>query len=58
MSVEWTIAPNGAIQILSKDLIRQDLGRSPDRLDAVVIGLCASLRGIGQPTISFEAISA
>jgi phage terminase large subunit len=45
LAVEWQVANSGAIQILGKDLIRKAIGRSPDRLDAVVMGLS---RGIGQ----------
>ncbi len=58
LAVEWQIASNGSIQIVGKDLLRKELGRSPDRLDAVVIGLCASMGGVGRPTVSFEAVSA
>lgn len=41
LACEWTVTPAGSIQIVSKDLMRKELGRSPDRLDAVVIGLGA-----------------
>ena len=51
LSVEWTIAQNGAIQIVGKDLIRRQLGRSPDRLDSVVIALCASMGAIRGPIV-------
>ena len=57
LAVEWQISASGAIQILGKDLIRKELGRSPDRLDAVVIGLCAAMGGIRGPTVSFEGIA-
>ena len=43
LSVEWQTAPLGQIQIVSKDDIRKALGRSPDRLDAVVAGLSLTL---------------
>ena len=43
LAVEWQINAAGAIQIVSKDLIRRELGRSPDRLDAVVIGLAMTI---------------
>lgn len=44
LAVAWQTNPtNGKIQILSKDLIRAELGRSPDRLDAVVMGLVHSM---------------
>ncbi len=46
--VEWQIAPTrGCIQIMGKDLMRKELGRSPDRLDSVVIGLGMALGGVG-----------
>ncbi len=47
-----------SIQILGKDLLRKELGRSPDRLDAVVIDLAVSMGGIARPTVSFQAVSA
>jgi hypothetical protein len=57
LAVEWQVNAAGQIQILGKDLIRKELGgRSPDRLDAVVIGPSASLGGIRGPTISFEHV--
>ena len=57
LAVEWQVNAAGQIQILGKDLIRKELGgRSPDRLDAVVIGLSASLGGIRAPTISFQHV--
>lgn len=43
LAVEWQLTPTGLIQIVGKDLIRRELGRSPDRLDAVVMGLNASM---------------
>lgn len=44
LAVQWQLAVSGGkVQILSKDLIRADLGRSPDRLDAVVMGLAVSV---------------
>jgi hypothetical protein len=51
LAIEWTINPMGKIQILGKDTLRSTLGRSPDRLDSVVIGLA---QGIGQvaPTMT------
>ncbi len=54
--MEWQIAQNGTIQILGKDLLRKALGRSPDRLDAVVIGLTASLGGLRRPQIRFSTV--
>lgn len=47
LAIEWTIAPKGQIQIVSKDLVRAAIGRSCDRLDAVVQGLGHSMGGIG-----------
>jgi phage terminase large subunit len=47
LAVEWQLAVgSGGIQIVAKDMIRKALGRSPDRLDAVVMGLWES---IGNP---------
>ena len=40
---------------MGKDLIRKALGRSPDRLDAVVIGLAVSLGGMRGPEIRFSS---
>ena len=45
LSVEWQINSAGRIQILGKELLRKELGRSPDRLDAVVIGLFQTVGG-------------
>jgi len=45
LALEWQITPAGKIQILAKDTIRATLGRSPDRPDAVVIGLAYSMGG-------------
>ena len=46
LSVEWQINSAGKIQILGKELLRKELGRSPDRLDAVVIGLAQTVGGL------------
>ncbi len=54
--MEWQIAPNGTIQIMGKDLLLKALGRSPDRLDAVVIGLAASLGELRGPQIRFSSV--
>jgi len=44
LAIEWQLtAGSGGIQIVGKDTIRKTLGRSPDRLDAVVIGLWESM---------------
>ena len=48
LSVEWQINSGGRIQILGKDLLRKELGRSPDRLDSVVIGTFQTLGRIGR----------
>lgn len=42
LAVEWQTNAKGLVQIVGKDTIRKTLGRSPDRLDAVVIGLSQS----------------
>jgi phage terminase large subunit len=52
LAVEWQINQSGQIQILGKDLLRSTLGRSPDRLDAVIIGLAGSM-GLGKPDLAF-----
>jgi len=57
LALEWQITPAGKIQILAKDTIRATLGRSPDRADAVVIGLAYSMGGISQPAVSFSYYS-
>jgi hypothetical protein len=41
--VEWSINAAGKIQILSKDTMRATLGRSCDKLDAVVMALARSV---------------
>nr|MBA3560658.1 hypothetical protein [Gemmatimonadaceae bacterium] len=48
LAVEWQLSTggSGAVQIVAKDTIRKTLGRSPDRLDAVVIALWES---VGRP---------
>jgi hypothetical protein len=44
LAVEWTLTMNGGkVQIVSKDLLRKTLKRSPDRLDAVVMALSCSM---------------
>ena len=48
LAVEWQVAVNGTVQILSKDTVRATLGRSPDRLDAVVMGLA---RNVGRTAL-------
>jgi hypothetical protein len=46
LAVEWQLTVgSGGIQIVAKDMIRKALGRSPDRLDAVVMGLWESMGG-------------
>jgi hypothetical protein len=43
LAVEYqTVPATGAIQMLSKETIRSSIGRSPDRLDAIVQGLWAT----------------
>jgi hypothetical protein len=51
LAAEWSINPTGHIQILSKDLVRKELGRSPDKLDAVVIGLSQSVGQLRRPAV-------
>lgn len=57
LAIEWTtnIASN-KIQILAKDTIPASLGRSPDRADAVVIGLAYSTNAIRKPAVSFRRV--
>lgn len=56
LGVEWTISGGGQIQIAGKDLMRKDLGRSPDRLDAVTIALAASSGAFPRSRISFSSV--
>ncbi len=56
LAIEWALNHAGKIQILSKDLIRGQLGRSPDRLDAVVIGLAHSMGHMRRNTGSVQTI--
>lgn len=56
LASEWTISGGGQIQIAGKDLMRKELGRSPDRLDAVVIALAASMGAYSPPMIRFEHV--
>jgi len=39
LAIEWQLTQAGQIQIVGKDAVRKALGRSPDRLDAVTMGL-------------------
>lgn len=56
LAVEWQINTSGQIQIVGKDLIRKELGRSPDRLDAVVVGLAKSAGLVlGGPSVKVTA---
>ena len=43
LAIEWQLSPTGKIQIVSKDTIRETLGRSPDKADAVVMGLWTTM---------------
>jgi hypothetical protein len=43
LAIEWQLSKTGKIQILSKDDIRSTLGRSPDKADAVVMGLWTTM---------------
>lgn len=54
LAVEWSINPRGRIQIVSKDALRATLGRSPDKLDAVVM---ACWFGIRNPRREWRAVA-
>ena len=58
LAVEFFVAPNGSLQMTKKDLMKKELGRSPDTLDSVTLGLFASTAPYRGPTVSFEAVSA
>jgi hypothetical protein len=46
--VEWQVAQNGrVVQMVAKNDLKKLLGRSPDRLDACVMGLAHSTGGLG-----------
>ena len=49
---EWQTAPNGAIQILSKDDVRKQIGRSPDFFDAIGMGLSQTVGWSGHITVT------
>lgn len=57
LALEWQLAPSGGIQILGKDVVRKTLGRSPDRLDAVVLALWLSTRPQRRPMPSYSFFS-
>lgn len=42
LAITWTLNSHNKIQIVSKDELRKDLKRSPDRWDAVLIGMVHS----------------
>lgn len=48
LAVEWQINAQGKIQIAGKNLIRSILGRSPDKLDAIVMGMFHSVTPAGR----------
>jgi hypothetical protein len=52
MAMLWSQDTKGKIVMLSKDELRKELKRSPDRLDAVVMGLATAER-LGVPGVSF-----
>jgi hypothetical protein len=56
LAIEWTLDGKGKIQILSKDSLRATLGRSPDLLDACVIGLSQSVGGLARRVSTFRPI--
>jgi len=45
LAVEWQINAAGEIQVVGKDMIRKELGRSPDRLDSAIIGFAMGIGG-------------
>lgn len=51
LALEYIITPKGAAQIIAKDDIKRKIGRSPDKLDAVVMGLSRTAwrSGYGPP---------
>ncbi len=53
LAVEWQINSQGKVQIVSKDAIRATLGRSPDKLDAIVMGMVHS---VGIPGREWRAV--
>jgi hypothetical protein len=56
LAIEWTLGPKGQIQILAKETLRATLGRSPDKLDAVVICLSRSVPNPSRRVGSFRPI--
>lgn len=55
LAVQWGLAQQGGkIQILSKDILRKELGRSPDALDAVVMGLAYAMGGLRREASTFK----
>jgi phage terminase large subunit len=58
LAVEWSTDAKGRIIMAPKDEIRKLLGRSPDRLDAVVMALATANGEPRQATVSFTALSA
>ena len=58
LAVEWQLTvASGTVQMLSKDTMRATLGRSPDRLDAVVMGLGYAMGVLSPPTITISSWS-
>ncbi len=47
LAIEWMTNATGKIQVVGKNLLRSALGRSPDRLDSLVIGLANGIGRIG-----------
>ena len=43
LALTWSVTTSGKVQLLAKSDVRGELGRSPDRADAVCIGLAESL---------------
>jgi hypothetical protein len=56
LAIEWQLDKKDAIQIVSKDLIRKTLGRSPDRADSVIMGLAHSVGNLGHHTVHISTM--
>jgi hypothetical protein len=56
VGMEWSTDPRGRIIIASKELLRSTLRRSPDRCDAVVIGLAGAAGAVAGPIVRSYAV--
>ena len=54
LACEWSQDAKGRIMLGPKEMLRAMLGRSPDRLDSVTIGLAHATGAIRQPGVVFE----